>query len=179
MTAEEELAALKTQNADLQAKLSATPAVPKELLTELETLKKDNEARTIREKESNIKLAKMTAASAYPNIKGFEDMVSGGTEEEISANAKALSEKMAARDQAQKTSGIPGDPAGAWGSIPRSANNGLALPKERQDEYAAVRAMETRGPKAMMDKIVKLTGMHMADLFHKQNKSDRARLGLQ
>lgn len=172
-TPEEELAQIKAEKAELEAKLAAQGSNANDIVKKMEALEKDNKDRAERERVMTLDLAKRDAVAKYPKLKGFEDMVSGANKEEIETKAKTLAEKIEAREK--EISGGTGGAAAAWNGVPRSVPSSLTITKDRQDEYTTVKQDKSLSLRA---KTSKLMAMKMQDLHEKMIKGTRAALGI-
>lgn len=173
-TPEEELDQVKAEKAELEAKLAAQSSGATEIMKKMEVLEKENRERAERERTMTLDMAKRDTISKYPKLKGFEDLVSGATKEEIETKAKTLAEKIEAREK-EITAAVPNH-AAAWSGVPRSVPSSLVITKDRQDEYDTIRK-DTKVP--LNQRIQKLMGMKMEDLHKRIVSSTRAALGLQ
>ena len=167
----EEITALQKENEALKVKANEAGNATERLAA----LEKSNKEVADRNAALTLDLAKRDTLAKYPNLKGMESHVKGGTPDEFEATAKALSEAMAARETEIKKSLPAPNPADQWAGIPRSVNNSFALPKDRQDEYAAVRADKALPP---MAKLTKLMQMHLVDQSRNMITGTKRALGI-
>ena len=172
----EEIAALQKRNEELEAAAKANASSSGSIQEKLAALEKENKERAERETALRLDLAKRDTLTKYGNLKGMEALVRGATPEEVEANAKALSEAVAAREAEFKKNIPPANPREQWDGVPRSVQNSLAISKDRQDEYAAVRADKAISKTA---KLTKLMQMHIRDQSEKMVKGARLALGIE
>ena len=173
-TPEEQIQALTNQINEFKEKGIQTEALSKTVET-LQTQLRDSQDR---EKKRELEFASKEATIEFPEIKGMESLVTGSTPDEIKTKAKALAEQIRTRDkqwQDRLAAFGANDRRNAWEKVPGSVPSHLAIGKDRQDQYEAVKKDATMGK---MPKIVKLMGMHIEDMFKKHALHERAKLGI-
>ena len=120
----------------------------------------DEQKKTMDAKE--LSMDKDKAIGSYDNLKGFEgvqNMVRGNTAEELQTSAKSLSESLAKREEIYKQkSGTQNQQA--WDKLPGSTASSIGITKDRQDEYASIRADKGLNTRA---KVAKMMAMKLVD----------------
>lgn len=170
-TPEELIAAQQKEIEDLKSKagrFDALEAENRKLAEGQAKIEADNAKR-------ELDLAKREALIEFPAAKEFEGMVSGANAAEIKANAKALHEKIVARDtEFKKKHGVKDNGLEDWKGVPGSVPPELLLASDRAQQYQKVR--ESNMPKR--NKVALMMGMKIEDLYKKHVLDARQKLGI-
>lgn len=109
-----------------------------------------------------LSMDKDRVIASHENLKGFEgvaNLVRGNTVEELQTSAKTLSESLAKREEIYKQK-LGTSNQQAWDKIPGSTGSSVGITRDRQDEYASVRADKNLNTRA---KIAKMMNMKLMD----------------
>lgn len=168
MTPEEQIAKLTAELETAKANGVKVGA----LESQLAEMKKANEESQKFIVEARVKDARNEAIAKYPQLKDFEDQLTG-TPEEIRARAEAMGPKlkMKAEEIAKREAELKQQ---QWNQLPGNSTSSLAISKDRRDEYDSV--WKSTLPKMM--KVAKVMAMKVMDLRNKNVKAQRESLGI-
>lgn len=125
---------MPTAEEEAAAKAAADAARSKAEGDRLADLEAKLEAEKKSRQDLELRMAKEKVLANFSNVKDFEDMIQGKTPDEIFNSAKALSDKIAARDAAAlklKEEELQKK----WGNLPGGSPISPALTQSRMDEY--------------------------------------------
>ena len=145
---------LAQAKADAEKTKSAGGDVSK-LQAQLDEQKKSMDAK-------ELSMDKDRVIASHENLKGFEgvaNLVRGNTVEELQTSAKTLSESLAKREEIYKQK-LGTSNQQIWDKIPGSTGSSIGITRDRQDEYASVRADKNLNTRA---KIAKMMNMKLMD----------------